>query len=65
MFFIKSNLLRKLRVVRRLPDTQRIIEKIPGLEEVGQILERIDIQHKFEEDKGDGIRQALPLLELF
>ena len=52
-------------LVRRLPeDTQLLIEKIPGLEEVGEILAKMSVQHRFEEDDGSGIRKAASILRV-
>ena len=43
-------------------DTRNILNKIPGLEEVGEILKSVDIQYRFEQEKPDGI--GLPLLKV-
>ncbi len=52
-------------VVKRLPeDTQKIIEKIPGLEEVGEILKKAEVQHRYEENDESGIRQAASILRV-
>ena len=52
-------------MVRRFPDdTQKLIEKIPGLEEVGEILEKLAIQHRFETEDGSGIRKAASILRV-
>jgi len=52
-------------LVRRLPeDTQSLIEKIPGLEEVGEILRKLAVQHRFEHDDGSGIRKAASILHV-
>ncbi|MBT3637208.1 MAG: response regulator [Opitutae bacterium] len=45
-------------------DTQKLIEKIPGLEEVGEILVKLAVQHRFEEDDGSGIRKAASILRV-
>jgi len=45
-------------------DTQNLIEKIPGLEEVGEILVKLAVQHRFEEDDGSGIRKAASILRV-
>ena len=51
-------------MVRRFPDdTQKLIEKIPGLEEVGEILENL-YQHRFETEDGSGIRKAASILRV-
>ena len=43
-------------IVKRLPEeTATIIDKIPGLEEVGEILSKIGVQHRFEEDDPEGL----------
>lgn len=52
-------------MVRKFPDdTQKLIEKIPGLEEVGEILEKLAIQHRFESEDGSGIRKAASILRV-
>ena len=52
-------------MVRRFTDdTQKLIEKIPGLEEVGEILEKLAIQHRFETEDGSGIRKAASILRV-
>lgn len=52
-------------LVKDLPnETQKILNLIPGLEEVGEILQRIDIQPKYEMDDGSGIRTAASILRL-
>lgn len=52
-------------MVRRFPDdTQKLIEKIPGLEEVGEILEKLAIQHRFETEDGSGIRKSASILRV-
>lgn len=52
-------------MIKRLPDdTQKIIEKIPGLEEVGEILKKADVQHRFEEKDEAGIRLAASILRV-
>lgn len=53
------------RVVKQLPDdTQKLIEKIPGLEEVGEILSKLTIQHRFEEEDESGLRKAASVLRV-
>ena len=52
-------------MVKQLPDdTQLLIEKIPGLEEVGEILGKLTVQHRFEEDDETGLRKAAPVLRV-
>ena len=42
-------------LVKQVPsDTQKLISIIPGLEEVDEILQKIDIQHRFEKDREMG-----------
>lgn len=45
-------------------ETQKILELIPGLEDIKKILQRIDIQPKFEVDDGSGIRTIASILRL-
>ena len=45
-------------------DTRNILNKIPGLEEVGEILKCVDIQYRFEQEKPDGIRIAASILKV-
>ena len=52
-------------IVKRLPkETASIIDKIPGLEEVGEILNKIDVQHRFEKDDPDGLRLTASILKV-
>ena len=52
-------------MVKKLPeDTQKIIQKIPGLEEVGEILNKLDIQYRFEVLDHDGIRLSASILRV-
>ena len=52
-------------IVKKLPDdTQKIIEKIPGLEEVGKILEKLDVQYRFESDDESGVRLAASIIKV-
>ena len=52
-------------MVRKFPDdTQKLIEKIPGLEEVGEILVKLSVQHRFEKEDGSGIRKAASILRV-
>ena len=52
-------------MVARFPeDTQKLIGKIPGLEDVGEILVKLAVQHRFEEDDGSGIRKAASILRV-
>lgn len=43
-------------------DTQKILDKIPGFEEVGEILKRIDVQPRFELEDPKGIRLCASIL---
>tara|TARA_A100001015_G_C15031484_1_gene733522 strand:+ start:187 stop:1338 length:1152 start_codon:yes stop_codon:yes gene_type:complete len=53
------------KIVKRLPgETSNIINKIPGLEEVGQMLEKVDVQHRFEADDEEGIRLGASILKV-
>ena len=45
-------------------ETQKILELIPGLEDIKEILQRIDVQPKFEVDDGSGIRTTASILRL-
>ena len=45
-------------------ETQKILELIPGLEDIKEILQRIDVQPKFEVDDGRGIRTTASILRL-
>mgnify|MGYP001362001103 FL=1 len=45
-------------------DTRNILNKIPGLEEVGEILKSVDVQYRFEEEKDDGVRLAASILKV-
>ena len=45
-------------------DTRNILNKNPGLEEVGEILKSVDIQYRFEQEKEDGIRIAASILKV-
>lgn len=52
-------------MVKKLPDdTQKIIQKIPGLEEVGEILSKLDIQYRFETPDQEGIRLSASILKV-
>ena len=52
-------------IVKRLPqETATIIDKIPGLEEVGEILNKIDVQHRFEVDDSEGLRLTASILKV-
>jgi len=52
-------------MLRELPEeTLKIVDLIPGLEEVRGILERIDIQPKFETNDVTGIRLGASILRL-
>ena len=53
------------KMVQQLPeDTQRLIEKIPGLEDVGEILGKLSVQHRFEDEDGSGLRKAASILRV-
>jgi len=53
------------KVVKQLPDdTQKLIEKIPGLEDIGEILGKLSIQHRFEEEDEFGLRKAASVLRV-
>ena len=43
-------------------DTQKILDKIPGFEDVGEILKRIEVQPRFEEQDPKGIRMCASVL---
>lgn len=45
-------------------ETQKILDLIPGLEDIKQILQKIDVQPKFEVDDGSGIRTIASILRL-
>ena len=46
-------------MLRELPtETLKIVDLIPGLEDVGEILQRLDVQPKFEPDDSSGIRAS-------
>jgi len=52
-------------MVRDLPEeTLKIIDLIPGLEDVREILQRIDIQPQFELDDGSGVRTAASIIRV-
>jgi len=52
-------------MVADLPDeTLKIIDLIPGLEGIKKILQRIDVQHKFEEEDGTGVRTGASILKV-
>jgi len=52
-------------MLKDLPEeTQKIIDLIPGLTDIREILQRIDIQPKFEVDDGSGIRTAASILRV-
>jgi CheY-like chemotaxis protein len=53
------------KVVKQLPDdTQNLIKKIPGLEDIGEILGKLAIQHRFEEKDEFGLRKAASVLRV-
>ena len=43
-------------------DTQKILDKIPGFEDVGEILKRIEVQPRFEQQDPKGIRMCASVL---
>jgi len=45
-------------------DTQKILDKIPGLEEIGEILNRVDVQPRFEENDNRNIRLYASILRV-
>ncbi len=52
-------------MLRDLPEeTLKVVDLIPGLEEVREILQRLDIQPKFETDDSSGIRLGASILRL-
>jgi CheY-like chemotaxis protein len=52
-------------IIRDLPEeTLKSVALIPGLEDVREILQRTDIQPKFELDDGSGIRTAASILRV-
>lgn len=52
-------------MVRELPDeTLKIVDLIPGLEDIREILQRTDIQPKFELEDGSGVRTAASILRV-
>ena len=52
-------------MLKDLPEeTLKIIDLIPGLTDIREILQRIDIQPKFEVDDGSGIRTAASILRV-
>ena len=52
-------------MVKQLPsDTQKVIDKIPGLEDVCKILQKVDIQYRFEENDATGLRLLASVLRV-
>jgi response regulator RpfG family c-di-GMP phosphodiesterase len=52
-------------LVKQLPqDTQKVIEKIPGLEEVDEILQKVDIQYRFDQSDDKGVRLLASVLRV-
>ena len=53
------------KLVKQVPvDTRNLISKIPGLEEVDEILQKIDVQYRFEKDNGTGVRTLASILRV-
>jgi len=53
------------KLVKKLPgDIQNLIGKIPGLEEVDAILQKIDVQYRYEENDGKGTRLLASILRV-
>jgi CheY-like chemotaxis protein len=53
------------KLVKKLPgDIQNLIGKIPGLEEVDAILQKIDVQYRYEKDDGKGTRLLASILRV-
>jgi len=53
------------KLVKQVPiDTQNLISKIPGLEEVDAILQKLEIQHRFEKEDGSGVRSLASILRV-
>ena len=53
------------KLVKQVPvDTQNLIAKIPGLEEVDAILQKLEVQHRFEKDDGSGVRLLASILRV-
>ena len=65
-FIIKKNFNQELKkLVLELPnETQKILDLIPKLEDIKSILQKIDIQPKFEADDGSGTRTIASILKL-
>jgi CheY-like chemotaxis protein len=52
-------------MIRELPEeTLKVVDLIPGLEDIREILQRIDVQPKFELEDGTGIRTAASILRV-
>jgi len=52
-------------MVKQLPsDTQKVIDKIPGLEDVCKILQKVDVQYRFEENDAAGLRLLASVLRV-
>ncbi len=53
------------KLVKQVPvDTQNLIAKIPGLEEVDAILQKLEVQHRYEKDDGTGVRLLASILRV-
>ncbi len=65
VYYKRELALEVRQMVKQLPnDTQLLIEKIPGLEEVGEILGKLTVQHRFEDDDETGLRKAASILRV-
>lgn len=65
VYYKRELALEVRQMVKQLPDdTQLLIEKIPGLEEVGEILAKLTVQHRFEDDDETGLRKAASILRV-
>ena len=65
VYYKRELALEVRQMVKQLPnDTQLLIEKIPGLEEVGEILGKLTVQHRFEDDDETGLRKSASILRV-
>lgn len=62
----KKDLLPEVKeLVKKIPsDIQNLIGKIPGLEEVDAILQKLDVQYRYEKDDGKGTRLLASILRV-